>query len=67
MLRIQVLMAEEGNHFAYKKGMIDVGKDRIFRDNMIDLLQLYDICLFQNFHCEVLSRLFIPTKPYTPK
>ena len=45
--------------------MVNFGKNCVLRDDMIDLLQLYDVCLLQDLHCKVLSRLLVPAQPHT--
>ena len=39
--------------------MLDVCKNGVFGDDVIDLSQLDNICLLQTFHCEILSSLFL--------
>ena len=49
----------------YQEWMIDIGENGIFRDNVIDLLQLDDIRLLQDLHCEVLPRFLVPAEAHT--
>ena len=51
----------------YEEGVIDVGQNCIFGDNVIHLLELDDICLLEDLHCEVLASLFITRQPYSSK
>jgi hypothetical protein len=39
--------------------VINVSKDRILRDDMINLSQFDDISLLQSFHGEEITRLFV--------
>lgn len=48
----------------YKERVIDIGQNCVFRDDMIYLPQLYDICLLQSLHCRVLTSLFVLCKHY---
>ena len=45
--------------------MVDIGKDSVFRDNVIDLSQFDDVCLLKSLHGKELSSLFVLGKHHT--
>ena len=48
-----------GSTFTYQEGVVNVGQDSVFGNDMIDLSQLNDICFLESLHCIKLSALFV--------
>ena len=46
----------------YQKWVVDVRKNSVLGDNMINLSKLDDISLLQSLHSEVLARFFVFTE-----
>lgn len=46
--------------FTYQEGMVYISENCVLRDNVIDLLQLNNVCLLQDLHSKVLSRFLVP-------
>ena len=47
--------------------MINVSKNCVLGDNVVDLSKLDDICLLQTLHCEVLLRLTVLREQHSSK
>jgi hypothetical protein len=45
--------------------MVDVSEDSVFGDNVIDLLELDDVCLLENLHSKVLASLLVSAQAHS--
>jgi hypothetical protein len=49
----------------YEEWMINICKNGILRDNVIDLLEFDDVCLLEDLHCKVLTSSLVPCQSHS--